>query len=470
MSCATRAARAARPRCTAAALLAAATLAVVPAAARDAPPPSGGNFVVAANPYVLGQAVDWLDDGHVVWHDPAIRDEGGDGLSQIYRSTLDGGEKACLTCGLPGPNQVPVAQRHGNWILFHSWNGHALRVGGAGFGGIGSDVWVMTRDGRQLTNVTPDAEFHDNFHAYWSPDGRYIVWTALNWNSAEGGNGRSDIRVARFEPHGPHGPHLVGEHVVRPGNGHWYETQWWAPDGSGFLYTETVDTAINPELFFCRLRNRASGRCQPQRLTDNPAWDEQAIFTPDMSRIIFMSSRNLPGAQNDWAHVASFLEMPADFDYVLILGVFSDNYLQPVFQQATDLYEITLRWNRGHTRFKPGAVRRLTSSGEDGWVIPEFSWDPSGRRLLWSMSKINEGRRVDQGCLMQKLRSSFIKRLTGVDTVGQIPFGIDREMREEVAKLLRPPTSYAYQGACGGGVPDQKPPITQVTRIGRYEE
>ena len=50
-------------------------------------------------------------------------------------------------------------------------------------------------------------------------------------------------------------------HRVRPPNGHWYETQWWAPDGSGFLYTETVDTSLNNELFFCRLPDPSSGAC-----------------------------------------------------------------------------------------------------------------------------------------------------------------------------------------------------------------
>ena len=205
------------------------------------------------NPFLFGQAPDWLDARTVVYHDPTGRDEGGDGQVQIWRARLDGRARRCLTCGLDGPNQVPAVRPGGRWILFHSWSGHSARLGGPGFGGIGSDVWVMTRDGRRRTNLTASGELTDNFHAYWSPDGRWIAWTSLNWDAAKGGDGRSDVRVARFDPHGPHGPRLVDEHVVRPGNGHWYETQWWAPDGSGFLYTETTGTAINPELFFCRL-------------------------------------------------------------------------------------------------------------------------------------------------------------------------------------------------------------------------
>src|SRR5262249_18311696 len=116
--------------------------------------PARGLFVADTNPYLIGQAPDWLDDTHVVWHDPMVRDEDADGQVQLYRSTLDGSDKACLTCGLTGPNQVPVVQPRGEWILFHSWSGHSVRIGAPGFGGIGSDVWVMRRDGSARTNLT----------------------------------------------------------------------------------------------------------------------------------------------------------------------------------------------------------------------------------------------------------------------------------------------------------------------------
>jgi hypothetical protein len=425
-------------------------------------------FVTESNPFVLGQAMDWLDREHVVWHEAVGRDEDADGQMNIYRSRLDGTEKACLTCGLDGPNQVPVVQPRGDWILFHSWNGHDVRVGGAGFGGLGSDVWVMRRDGSQRTNLTASPEWHDNFHAYWSPNGRFIAWTALNWDPSDpAANGKSDIRVARFDPSGPR---LVDEHVVRPGNGHWYETQWWAPDGSGFLYTETYDEAVNPELFFCRLRDPARDECQPVRLTTDPAWDEQAIFTPDMNRIIFMSSRNLPGAHSDWAILARLLGLPADYDHVLILLVFSDSFLQPVFQQPTDLYEMKLRWNERRTRFKPGPIRRLTHSGDDGWVIPEFTWDPPGRRLLWTQNKYPNDVRVSQSCLVQQVRDGFIRELSAVQSVGQIPFDVHRRVRAQALQFLDDPQAYPYGGrGCGGEQPAEPGKFEQATRIGWYE-
>ena len=295
------------------AVLALAAVACLPA------PASADRLVVRANPYVLGQAPDWVDRDPIVWH-AAIPPRGGrrrEGAGGRVRAGRVAVALPHLRARGPEPgaggaaarrlDPLPLVERpHGDRRRPGLRRDRLRPLGGA-------------QDGTQATNLTRSSELYDNFHAYWSPNGRYIVWTALNWNPAEGGNGKSDVRVARFDPDGPGGPRLVDEHVVRPGNGHWYETQWWAPDGSGFLYTETIDTAINPELFFCRLRDPARGPCQPVRLTDDPAWDEQAIFSKDMRRVIFMSSRDLPGAHQDWARVATLLDLPADYDYALVL-------------------------------------------------------------------------------------------------------------------------------------------------------
>ena len=76
---------------------------------------------------------------------------------QIYRSTLDGARE-----GLPhlrarrARTRCRSCSRAGDWILFHSWNGHTAKVGGPGFGGLGSDVWVMTRDGTPAHQPDPE--------------------------------------------------------------------------------------------------------------------------------------------------------------------------------------------------------------------------------------------------------------------------------------------------------------------------
>ena len=202
---------------------------------------------------------------------------------------------------------MPAVRSQGDWILFHSWNGHHITIGAPGYGGMGSELWVMRADGSHKTQLTGlDAahgagEGEDDYHAYWSPDGNQLVWAHLNWNFVDdNGQGRWDVRVADFVDDGTGHPRLANVRVVRPANGHYYETQWWAPDGSGFLYTESWGTAENLELFYCRLVD-SGRRCQSKRLTHSPDWDEQAIFTPDMKNVIFMSTRDHPGFFNTFA-------------------------------------------------------------------------------------------------------------------------------------------------------------------------
>jgi Tol biopolymer transport system component len=336
-------------------------------------------FVVHSNSYAFGQAPVFMPDGSVLFGK-----DFGTGLGiQVYRADRDGSHLRCLTCELKSKSDnVPAPRPQGDWILFHSWMGHNITVGSAGYGGIGSELYVMRPNGSHVTKLyglhePDDGEGTDDYHAYWSPDGKRIVWAHFNGNFITGGGrARWDIRVANFVVR--HGvPKLVHVRVVRPANGHWYETQWWAPNGKGFLYTETYGSTDNTELFYCRLPKR--GMCHSERLTDNAAWDEQAIFTPDMKDVIFMSSRDHPGFYNTFSTVAQDLGLTTELDNFLILPVFELGFLQPIAQESTDLYELNLR-----TR----AVRRLTFDGDQGWVTPEFTWDPSGRELWWTENRI----------------------------------------------------------------------------------
>jgi Tol biopolymer transport system component len=345
-------------------------------------PRAGAGSTVTTVHHTFGQAPAFLRDGRVV-----SAENFGDG-QQIYVANIDGSHRRCLTCGQSAPNGVPQPRPTGGWILYHSWTGEYITFGSPGFGGIGSQLWVMRTDGTrrtQLTGTDPanGGEGEDNYHAYWSPDGKQIVWAHLNWNFVNNnGSGKWDVRVARFVVDRTGRPRLTDTRVVRPANGHWYETQWWSPDGSGFLYTETWGSAMNTELFFCRLTARG---CLVRRLTDNPAWDEQAIFTPDGRDVIFMSTRDRPGFYNTFSTLAADSGVPTDLDYLLVLPVFEAGFEQPAAQESTDLYELDLA---------RGSVRRLTTDGNDGWVIPEFTWDPTNSFLMWTELRLPNGVRA----------------------------------------------------------------------------
>jgi Tol biopolymer transport system component len=337
---------------------------------------------ISTNPFTFGQAPVFMPDGRVVASD----DFGHSPYNnQTYVANRDGSGMKCLTCELPSENLVPAVRPQGDWILFHSWQGHQITLGAAGYGGIGSQLYAMRSDGSDVTKLYADPAVHDgegtdDYHAYWSPDGKRIVWTHFNGNIIDGnGQGRWDVRVADFVVKNGK-PALTDVRVVRPANGHWYETQWWAPDGSGFLYTESYGTAIDTELFYCRLPK--SGPCQSTQLTDTPAWNEQALFTPDMKDVIFMSSRDHPGFLNTWITAARELGLTSAYDNFLILPIFDLGYMQPVAGEATDLYEENLQTH---------AVRRLTTDGNQGWVTPEFSWTPQGNELFWTENRLPWG-------------------------------------------------------------------------------
>ncbi len=344
-----------------------------------APTASAGctqRFEVRTAKFQMGQAPAWAPSGKgFVYKKQVALPE-----TQVYTARLDGSGERCLTCGTQGPNQVAHYRPQGDKILFHGFGEHQFRLFGPGFGGIGSDFFVMDPDGRNIVNLSTGAEGEDNFHAYFSPNGRRIVWTHIDWDIHQGGRGLWDVRVARYVNDRKGGPRLEDIRVVRPANGHFYETQWWSPDGRGFLYTESVDNAMNLELFFLNLR---TGKIT--RLTDNPAWDEQAIFTPDGKRVIFMSTRDHPSNWQLWAEASAAAVSTADADFLLTPPLFVGMFFAPVYPPATDLYELDLETHK---------VRRLTFDGDDGWITPEFAWDPSGKKLLWTQLKTKDEVRI----------------------------------------------------------------------------
>jgi Tol biopolymer transport system component len=358
---------------------------VAPVGAATTNPYATAPVAVTTDSSTFGQAPVFMPDGQVVY---GINLQQGAG-TQIYRSNQDGSGRVCLTCELKAPNNVPAVRPQGDWILFHSWMGHDITLGSPGYGGIGSALWIMRPNGSGVTQLTElqkgfgADEGYDDYHAYWSPNGNEVEWAHLNWNFVDGhGYGTWDIRVATFTVSPAGVPSLTDVRVVRPDNGSWYETQTWAPDGSGFLYTQTSGTAMDTELFFCRLT--AAG-CQVTQLTDSVSWNEQADFTPDGKDVIFMSSRDHPGFFNTFAQVMQAADVPTRADYLLTLEIFEAAYEQPVAQEATDLYELDLA---------TGSVRRLTTDGNDGWIIPEFTWDPTHSFLLWTEARFPPGLRV----------------------------------------------------------------------------
>ncbi len=352
-------------------------------------------FVREINSYTFDQAPSWARSGRV------IANLNGD-RTQIYNSNLDGTDPHCLTCGhpnnttgngQPAENGLAHERPQGDWILFHSTRGHSIVYGGAGLGGVGDALWVMRPDGScpvQLTGIGGAGELTNDFHAYWSPDGKHIIWTHIsgNFQVDDPSNGSEfTIRLADFADDGVHPPRLENITIVGP-RGENYETQPWAPDGSGFLF-QYSNAGQNQEVYYMRLFGNGATPLTPQvqQLTDDhPGWDEQAVFTPDMSAVIYMSGRDCPTClytiQTTLTQLLGVPQLPNGLDGIVYIPVFFGAVL-PAFALPpsllgfkTDLYLLDL-----HTK----ALRRLT---DDDGVIPEFYFDFAGRKLIWSENHI----------------------------------------------------------------------------------
>ena len=358
----------------------------------------GAPFTATKLSHRFGQAPSWTTNGGVL----SIAFDSS-GIYQIYRSHLNGSGQVCLTCAtVAGPNGVPQERSEKDWILFESYGQQSIHVGNPGLGGYGGDLYVMHPDGthvyRLTTNSDPDhgAQFgevtgtpYDNFHAYWSPDGRHIVWTHCEADPLSEGGEKWELMLGEFTVR--HGvPSLTDVRVVGPPYGS-YETQPWSPDGKGFLffasggYRSPYQAAPpgwgNARVYYMRLYGRGASPEHPMvtPIGDNePFYEEQAVFTPDMKDVIMMSNRG--ATLNSWYDEVAAAAQRTAFDAPDTGATQTLQFLAD-FEGAdfsSDLYIVD-----GAT----GAIRRLTNLGQ---VVPEFHWNTGYTTLLWTLTSAKD--------------------------------------------------------------------------------
>ena len=356
-------------------------------------------FKVTKLRYAFGHGASWATDGQVL----ATRFDSS-GQEQIYRASLSGRDQRCLTCAtVPGPNGLPQQRPQGDWILFESYGEQPVHVGDPGLGGYGGDVYAMRPDGSHPYRLTTSSDPnhgtpytqtsglpYDNFHAYWSPDGRHVVWThAEGYPLAQGGE-RWEMLLGDFVVRDGH-PSLRNVRVVGRPYGV-YETQPWSPDGRGFLFCAagglkspfqaTPPGWGNMRLYYMRLFGRGASPEHPRvtLIGDNePVYEEQALFTPDMRTVIMMSNRGDP--EGSWYDLVAAAAQRTGFNAsetgpTQTLQFLAD-FDGPDFH--SDLYAVDVR-----TR----AIRRLTNLHG---VIPEFYWNHDYTRIIWGMGQISTG-------------------------------------------------------------------------------
>ena len=226
---------------------------------------------------------------------------------------------------------------------------------------------------------------YDNFHAYWSPNGRHVIWTRTEANPlAEGGQtwsimlGDFGVKNGRpaLETSVPSGKGLMAR----------IETQPCSLDGKGFLffvsggymspYQATPPGWGNAASTTCGSTAKGRRPAHPRvtLIGDNaPLYQEQAIFTPDMRTVIMMSNR--AATLGSWYTAVASAAQRTRFDApdtgsTQTLQFLAD-FNGPDFR--ADLFAVDVR-----TR----AIRRLTYINR---VIPEFYWNDDYTKIIWGL-------------------------------------------------------------------------------------
>lgn len=363
----------------------------------------------------FGQAPSFTPSGNVL-----ATELDSAGISQIYVSPANNdspGAETCLTCTtITGPNGLPQERPQADWILFESYGQQAAaHVGNPGLGGFGGDLYVMHPDGTDVNRLTTNSDPnlgvpyttvtgtpYDNFHAYWSPNGKHVVWTHLEADGLPGGE-KWEIMVGDFTVNFLGVPSLTNVRVVGLPFGA-YETQPWSPDGSGFIFfasgghqspfTATAPGWGNSRIFFMRVYSEPSDTALTTptvtTLTDNlPFYTEQAVFTPDMQAVIMMSNRAQPATAWTREVMADAQTFGFDSDQVntgatqtLQFVTDFNGFTVPSDDFISDLYIV----DSSNILASP---RLLTPSLPPGSIVPEFYWNANYTELISTVGNVN---------------------------------------------------------------------------------
>ena len=245
-----------------------------------------------------GGRVDWSHTLNLVAFDKT----GSDNYYDVYTMNPDGSGEQCLTCGKSAVpqhhNGNPTWHSTGQWIAFQSVNTNLISDAvkklysedeirahtnpGAGWL---NNIWVMDKNRQHFYQMTDIGTDGGVLHPHFSHDGKKMLWAERI--------GKDDwvIHVADFTVQDSQ-PRLENITAYQPGQQHdFYETHGFSADGSKILFSGNLQKGQpmwGLDIYEMDL--------QTQKLTPltntTYAWDEHAHYSPDGSKILWMSSKD----------------------------------------------------------------------------------------------------------------------------------------------------------------------------------
>jgi Tol biopolymer transport system component len=233
--------------------------------------------------------------------------------------------------------------------------------------GIDADLWLISLDGKRAERIWASARRHAALHPHFSDDGRLLVFAERRptpritrrlfhpW-AAVGGQNPWDgwsIRVATVDTNASGDAIVVSHRRIAPNGSGFYETHSISPDGR-IVYSHTGGGAPYVDDIF----ETVSGRGPVRHLIHSPeTWDEHGAYSPNGRNLAFISSRADPG----WRATSSY----------------ADTLSTELFVGSADR-----------------RIHQLTSfneqaGGEKRFLVSDFDWDRSGRRIAFQLAPIS---------------------------------------------------------------------------------
>lgn len=229
--------------------------------------------------------------------------------------------------------------------------------------GFHNDLWLIRRDGSQARRIWRSGKNHAALHPHFSPDGKKLIfaerlptgkkkWFLRMLNSPGGENQWLGWRIhlADVELSGPGETVLSNHRTLFENWGGFFETHGFNGDRQIVFSHTPGGQAYIDDIYIAGLDGK-----QVRNLTRSPAtWEEHGNFSPDGSRMAFISSRCFP----DWA-------MPGSTPLSL----------------RTELFLLEMQ---------SGQIQQLTHANQQGlpernYLVSDFDWNRDGTQIVFQV-------------------------------------------------------------------------------------
>jgi hypothetical protein len=226
--------------------------------------------------------------------------------------------------------------------------------------GFDNDLWLLSPQGTLASQLTHLEMRQGVLHPHFAHHHNLLLWSEMESVAPQ----KWVMKLAKFAV-GDNGPELSDVKTLDPLGNAFYETHCFSPDDSSILFSTTKEPGDFQHMNIVRM-DLASGHTE--MLTDPSAeqWNEHAQYSPDGSKIIWVSS----------------------------MGIEQDLSTANKGAVKTDLWMMNADGSDKHrlTYFnEPGAPEYRPSKN----IASDLSWSPDGKAIVAYLQMRRMGDKID---------------------------------------------------------------------------